>query len=1055
MSAVGGSPQDIQVSLTALPQGQPPPTATPATAAAASVSLASVPTTLTPPPTIAVPGIKSCEHALENGLLHVIITKNDGTLVEKYFKITAGITNPALAKKIMDAYQQSGALKEIADKIIMNEAVNASLPVTSPSKQMKLKLIIREDHFEVRRVSKETGVEDATLTQTVQLGTLAGDVTQKAKATKALGSTFEKARDQIRVKHQLANCLKQDGFSPATVKATIAKIFEEGQLGLVRDVEDDFADVTLSDLLQYPNNEALFGALSDLKNNTDLITKVSGIKQRPTNEKSEKLCRQAILDVLLPHVHRPPRVIVDRDDQGKPTYAIHQRVYQGTREPGALHPREVTDLTKLPALTTVNRGYSSESDKRSKENPKLAAHNTNLGAVLQQVPNVFGFVVNVRSGKSGSLARLQELAEFALSEELRFSNSYALRPIGVVGKDPPVYEFRPAINAHVNESDMLEITKACDEWPPEGYRVQIEVDGVLSEVVLRKPIVSNQQVTVESGQKRTDAFNAVANQQYLYDFIRDNPVGADLNMQDAFKGMQDAAKALNAALVKKLGPPAGGSYLTGKDLSNPLSELIDFDKVKLTKFYEKSMIDDKAFIAYEQAVAIFLLRKLTSLEEAKNVVGITQEAKAKLEEIKKITIALYAIHFRRLPPEAGTEAFQQLFFQATKEKFQIRPESSEEQLHAADLEIFRNMLCFPALGAGVKKTQCVQCENGVDRTGIGTALAVAQARFRTKFHRTFLPGQKMQLPLDKNNAAYKDLLHFKKFFREAIHELAVPMVVESTGFSGLQRGEDGSFLTTNINPLPLKYLFLEDDFPHLKPVLGEERAVHDVVGLNYQDLQAPGDKRQYKGSLHASGGDAIRARQHKGVEDSFYLQSTDERRKAVAERQSELNPVEGLLEPKAAYQARKREADRIKNSVRIGINAALIRSGVEAAGLPTRILNDGLQLACHISELNLTKDKIDRLEEDVRLRQKAATLGPLSKEEVLLLATLKRIIAIAKRAQQIQNNQSAVEGLAKGVPPVQLNAVPAVSIAPGGAAADQARLNQFSQAEADAYESQA
>ena len=1074
-SGSGQTPQDVHVTLT-------PVLATAATAVQASALPAATQPVVGQPAVspvvpqalpVVLPGMKEFEHTFENGYLHLTITKNDGTVIEKYFKITGGITNPALAKKIINTYRESGALREIVDRILANEAANANLPVTDPSQETRLKLTIKADHFAVSRFSKVTGEEVGTQTA-VQLGTLQGYVTQKAKIDRALGGTFEKARDQIRIKNELVNRLTSEGFQPATVKATIAQIFEEGQLGLLQDVEDDLADVTLSDLLQYPNNEAVFGALAELGKNSSLIKHAAGTRQLAEGAKNVKKCREAILDVLLRHVHRPPKVIVDRDVHGNATCAIVQRVYQGTREPatvdgGYLSLDEVTDLAKLQPLAAVDRGYSSESDKRLKKNPRLGAHNTNMGAVVARGIDGEGSVVNVRSGKTGSLARAQELAEFALRQELGSGSTAALRLIGPDKDGKPVYEFRPAITTHMDmgKGKMIgaklelfgedeleytkEIAKAVDQWPPEGYRVHIEVNGALSEVVLRKPIVSNQPFSsqvegigiFELGQENADHFNCVANQQYLYDFIRDNP--SDAVLRTELRKMQTASRDLNAVLMKKLGPPpGGGDYLMSNEsavggvanVGNPLWGLIDFDKVKITKFYDEAIMNDKAFIKYEQKVAKFLLTKLQLLKLARASPGIAEGDKAKLEEIEKMTIALYALHFRRLPPEVDSAGFQELSSQIATNNFHIRPERNEEQLHAADLEMFRNILCNPKAAVSVKKTKCEQCKSGVDRTGLGTALAVAQERFHRKFGRTFLPGQKIALDMNgkpiTRDPKYIDLLHFKKFFREAIHELAVPIVVETKGFSGLRWGEGAYPFGASVNPVPHKYLFLEDDLPHLA-LVDEAEAVHDVVGLNYQDLQAVGVKSQYKGSLH--------------VPESIYLQSTADKRKAVAKRQKELNPTKSRLESQATFEARQAKAEKIKQGVRKKIEEALIYAGLRKAELPTKILNDGLQLACHISELNLDAERLALLQNVAEVAAEGVT-----EADKWTAATLRRIIAIAQRAQKIKRNQPAVEVLSRDkAGNAQANTAPLVRLAPYAGAADQARLNQFRHDEAEQY----
>lgn len=972
---------------------------------------------------------------LDNEGRAVMINGRPKTII-KTFNVTQGGSagNHALIQKVINAQIQSGAMDRIVREILAADAHNASHAASHPSQGLKLVFTINETGLAVKRIIKATGTVSST--DNIAVGSL-GAPESVAQRESVQRSSFAQLRQEVQLRTNMLAALKAAGLSQSIVEDTIDKIFGEGQLGLLGDVDNELADVTLTDLLQLPGNEVAFAALKGLRARATNLPPSYDVRRFHNEKKAMKLCKEMILDMLLMHVHRPPKVVRGTNHE------MVQHMYQGTQAPRTppLEPQNPRFLTagagpraleSMAEMATVNRGNPSEADKRVGRTPGLADHNINMGAVVARGDNGEESVVVVRSGKANTLTRAQELAKFALRQELDTGNNAALRPVrnenntGQAAADGRrVFEYRPAINSHMDlgrakrvssavgfaENEFqytMSIARSIDEWPPEGYRVLTEItndegETEVVEVVIMRPVLSNQPLssqvagagftwdsTIDMGQNNADHFNGIANQQYLYDYLQDF---AHLP-QDDLEGLQTAARRLNRRLVETFGKPPE-TYLMedtrqvgGVQSHNPLAGLIDFDKLKVKRFYDSGIFESREFQAYEAQVAKLLLTKLQNIQE-KRASERSRARLATLQEAENMTIALYAIHFRRLPPESGTPEMSAVLSAIENGTFKTRPERSEE-MHAADMEIYRHIACSPTATEGaVKKTKCKQCKSGVDRTGTDVALATAQERFRREHRYTFMPPRSIPVDESGRRVPSTDLLLFKKYFREALHEFAVSIVPETKGYSGLRVGEGAStFFGAQVNPVLHKYLFLQEDAPHLASIgLGghqsdvrgheDDTFFNSSIGLSYDDLERRG-KHQYKGRLREPG--------------AIYLQSEGSTRKKVAALQKQM----------------KKHASFVKNEVR----QALLAIGIPLHELPENIINNQFQLIVHISELNLDPEKIRRLKAQIASRVNPSGDSEAAVKARLVTKTLNRILAIAERAAHVAN----VERFADGTP---------------------------------------
>ncbi|MBS0272778.1 MAG: hypothetical protein JSR85_09100 [Proteobacteria bacterium] len=230
-------------------------------------------------------------------------------------------------------------------------------------------------------------------------------------------------------------------------------------------------------------------------------------------------------------------------------------------------------------------------------------------------------------------------------------------------------------------------------------------------------------------------------------------------------------------------------------------------------------------------------------------------------------------------------------------------------MHAADLEILRNV-ALDLLNISKGK----ECKSGTDRTANGVALACAQEKFQITFNKTFNPLE--------SHSKY-ELLSFKTFFREALKEMGISIVCETKGYSGIKWGGGIPLMGGIANPSAYKYLYLEEDLPHLRP-LGIERAEPDVRGLTYDDLQKAGPQ-QYRGSLVDPKG--------------FYGKSS----KKYAEE------LEGTLERLSDSESVRKHAVKEVNSF-----------FQEKLGLKeVQAVSDSLELAVHVRELKLDEPIVE------------------------------------------------------------------------------------------------
>jgi hypothetical protein len=440
------------------------------------------------------------------------------------------------------------------------------------------------------------------------------------------------------------------------------------------------------------------------------------------------------------------------------------------------------DLMNPTIHFIANEGYPSIGDDDKKGLPcRFIPHCANLGVV--KGPNDSCLIT--RSGKANSKSRMLECVVHACIEQMRSST-----PTGLVERSDGILEFQHVITSYINtyfvgekdcSIDLMNIIQSIDEWPQDGFLTV--VDG--KKVILQKPIFQNHMFSTildsvgtaesETGQDRTDMITFVGNQQLLERFINKENVEISENLREA-------SRELNSLLV---------SIEIGKEMNYLGSnDLIDWKKVPIQDLYLKrsQFFRDTALEEYQTAVASLLLQEKRR--------GIFPKA-------------LFGLMFRR--------------------------EMSENvkglELHASDVDMFRNIVCQQ-----LNLSQGKQCARGLDRTGIGVALAVAQDRYLQDIGEIFFPPSGV---IEKGSEEHNNVIQFKRFFRESLKHFALPIGVESRGLSGVTSVKDE-------NPVTKKYLFSTEDVGHGRPIVGVDEV--DVCELSYSDLAQYG-KLQYGGQL--------------------------------------------------------------------------------------------------------------------------------------------------------------------------------------------------------------
>ena len=819
---------------------------------------------------------------------------------ERHFRVRIGddvISNEALLEKAQSLVEHF-----FTDESL-RQTMGKPLTVTHGEPVGKLRIIFTADSATVER--QDGGGTSSQLAFTSQVSSK-GQVKQGDQVKEAYQSKVQTLKEQFveqqHYQRELAQKLAK--FSPEVQKKAIRGILEAGHIA-IRDVlggqvPDEIADRTLNDVLQESGNEALRGAVQD---HGDI--KLPDVPAR-VSKRALSACRNLVKVFILNNLTRSPQVVVGSDQ------AVHiQRFNRGVRS-FDLHNGLELSTYALEKAFQQDRGWPSDGDgnKVKKGTCEFTDHCNNLGALHVIANDGTSKCILTRSGRSDAPKRVQECVLNACLQQLQCTN-----PTGFTKNLDGSYSFQHAITSYLDRSIFKQkepeyldnLIKAIDAWPQEGYRVII--DGV--EIILKKPIFVNQPFSpvlkgvvmfgesipvgvfgIETARK----LGLVANQQLLNRFMQ------QLNAQPSDE-LIAGSQELNKKLTKLIGPSPTESYLTPNGV-------IDFDKVP-----PHVAMDHK----YNEAVAEFI-RGQYHVQRNKN------------SETAKIWKSLYAV------------AFQQLPYPADK-PFSIKP-AAENELHAADVELFRNFL-LDHLNVSNGK----QCMSGSDRTGIGVALADAQERFKRLRGYDYLP---LDAPPGDEHEN-KDLVLFKQFFKNSLKTHAKDITIYTKGYDGLNVFGAGG------NPILNKYLLLEEDVPVLKQ-LGIQDAKADVQGLSYEDLRARG-QQQYKGKV-------IDPLVIGGVSRSKVAKAVDVSQAKLAKRE----PTELTV---------------INNHLAL----ILEQNGIQTDGLGP-LLNSKLELAISIKKLNIDEKKLAGLK-----KVQKETLQPEVKYALGL------IINIAERRQQAKESR--------------------------------------------------
>jgi len=280
-------------------------------------------------------------------------------------------------------------------------------------------------------------------------------------------------------------------------------------------------------------------------------------------------------------------------------------------------------------------------------------------------------------------------------------------------------------------------------------------------VVLKKPILANQlfsgtakgKLGIELGQEASDRVNFAANQQLFSEFVKQNKSKMpDGSLDELYK----AARMLSVKMDSYIPKTDESLYLVTRGV-------IDFSGIPLEKLSDTNSIalfESDEFKAYQKEVIKVLLTQLKGAE------GVKEQ-----NEIKSMIYLLLGkeVDLSKEVDLNGAIPIKQ--FQETLE----RPDysfdlSKSERANIVHLEIYRNNV-LEALNLSSGK----QCKSGTDRTGVGIALALAQADYKKKNGVPFMPGKVISDD-------------FKKIFKNYLLEFGLSMTPETKGVFGLKIG---------------------------------------------------------------------------------------------------------------------------------------------------------------------------------------------------------------------------------------------------------------------------
>ncbi len=613
----------------------------------------------------------------------------------------------------------------------------------------------------------------------------------------------------------LVTLCRDMGYSKERVLDALKRIISEAPMNKMG--ESPWQDKTLLDVLHEPGNEALRSALFDLEH-------YKPIRQHEYENDDKGKLESSLRDFITKNCVRNPKMV---EAEGSSADSPQKFVQQFATSKGGL-PKDVEkDFA-------YDKAVPSRAQKIKQGNPlaekDLKKKNVNLGAVIAPIGANPSCIVT-RSGKSDTLHRLQEAVAHAAVEQIKTGKAGLVQG----SNNPDKYQFTHHITSHLDSTgslcakepkDLMNILKACDEWEDKDINVTVPGDTLGSTktvtITLLRPIISSQMLSRHVSDPATsDKINFFSN--------------IDLYRKSLGTPPQWTSD-VEAAIIK-LAEKAGGSP-SGADNAY---EFLMKKRGELMGKWVDSFFGSKEFKVVQGYIAADL------------------EDKFKENQQDNELRALYAIMFRREIDQPGTVLAQvdpskpeplperALRNEPSKEaieKGEYPPKlEPEEELHALDLEIYRNIVLKKRNISSGK-----QCGYGTDRTSISVAVAVAQEAFRNKFGKEFIP-------CDHTGPA-NELLYFKKVFRDTLNEMGMGIAAESSGYSGIKlRYNRNMFqerlfgLGDTVNPSVYKYLFNGEDVAVIKASNPQaDQIKSDVDGVTYEDINRRGTD-QYKGQF--------------------------------------------------------------------------------------------------------------------------------------------------------------------------------------------------------------
>ncbi len=640
---------------------------------------------------------------------------------------------------------------------------------------------VRELEKVLKNITKDRAPVRLTISQTgVSVGKQADQLSKIQSTSPQFEKTFQRIaapiQEQEHFERELRTQLYNKKFSSKEVQVAIDSILEEQHMGLKR----TFQGIKASEWGEKTLADILHEPGNEALQSALVTTRRSYHRGPVERLKRVEECRRELIVFLLSNSTRNPREI-----HAAGGGVFRQQVFQGKEVPNKEEP-----LKGIEELCTPNKGWPSEADKEEFRTP-IEKCNTNLAFITKnRADGTKESVVVGRSGKSDHIERLHELVKASCLEQLECTQPAGFHRIEDTN-GVETYEFQHVITTYLDPSFLKAVPEIVSAlWKtPENERAALSTimkelakwpqEGIAIEVL--RPGAPQDKI-------RVILKPPIVCNQLFSTTVRGFGLG-----KVKFSDMgQTRSDRLNFTANKALFE----TYLNRRNYRERPS--IDAEAVNAPGFFKS-----KEYLEYHLEMARVLLEEIWAFP------NYSQDAQA-----------LFALVFRRAPPASQEEA-ERLLDSIRGNTFSIVPDVNE-MIHVADAEIWRNLL-MKIFNFSHSK----QCKSGTDRTAIGVALAVAQSDCAAKYHKEFLP----------DRMSSKELVDFKKCFRETLKEFGVVLTVETKGYYGIKWG-GGVPLAGGIgNPVAYKYLFLA----------GED-AVADVEGVTRDDFAAKGN-RQYKGRI--------------------------------------------------------------------------------------------------------------------------------------------------------------------------------------------------------------